>query len=96
MLACIGAWSSAAGMQAFPEAAAGALALRGKVLILDVARISEPNVHTSYDGSAEGRDSPAIDAFFSRLVGRRLQGRVRTQTTRRAVVPNAPRQARRT
>jgi hypothetical protein len=80
-LARIGTWSSAAGMQAFPEAAAGTLVLGGKVLVLDVALIPEPTVHASYAGSAEGRDSPAIDAFFSRLVsdvskggdGRRLR-----------------------
>jgi hypothetical protein len=68
-------------MQAFPEAAAGTLVLGGKVLVLDVALIPEPTVHASYAGSAEGRDSPAIDAFFSRLVsdvskggdGRRLR-----------------------
>ena len=55
-------------MQAFPEATAGTLVLGGKVLVLDVALIPEPSVHASYAGSAEGRDSPAIDAFFSRLV----------------------------
>ncbi|KAI9437579.1 hypothetical protein H4582DRAFT_2111791 [Lactarius indigo] len=80
-LARISAWSSAVGMQAFPEAAAGTLVLGGKVLVLDVALIPEPTVHASYAGSAEGRDSPTMDAFFSRLVsgvskggdGRRLR-----------------------
>ncbi|KAH9166269.1 hypothetical protein EDB89DRAFT_2233010 [Lactarius sanguifluus] len=38
-LARISAWSSAVGMQAFPEAAAGTLVLGGKVLVLDVALI---------------------------------------------------------
>ncbi|KAH8976550.1 hypothetical protein EDB86DRAFT_1810648 [Lactarius hatsudake] len=41
-LARISAWSSAVGMQAFPEAAAGTLVLGGKVLVLDVALIPEP------------------------------------------------------
>ncbi|KAH9032650.1 hypothetical protein EDB84DRAFT_1578531 [Lactarius hengduanensis] len=80
-LARISTWSSAVGMQAFPEAAAGTLVLGGKVLVLDVALIPEPTVHASYAGSAEGRDSPTMDAFFSRLVsgvskggdGRRLR-----------------------
>ncbi|KAH9171210.1 hypothetical protein EDB89DRAFT_2114611 [Lactarius sanguifluus] len=80
-LSRISAWSSAVGMQAFPEAAAGTLVLGGKVLVLDVALIPEPTVHASYAGSAEGRDSPTMDAFFSRLVsgvskggdGRRLR-----------------------
>ncbi|KAH9069834.1 hypothetical protein EDB83DRAFT_2518178 [Lactarius deliciosus] len=67
-LARISAWSSAVGMQAFPEAAAGTLVLGGKVLVLDVALIPEPTVHASYAGSAEGRDSLTMDAFFSRLV----------------------------
>ncbi|KAH9013134.1 hypothetical protein EDB85DRAFT_2296401 [Lactarius pseudohatsudake] len=61
------AWSFAVGMQAFPEAAAGTLVLGGKVLVLDVALMPEPIVHASYAGSAEGRDSPTMDAFFSRL-----------------------------
>ncbi|KAI0267083.1 hypothetical protein BC834DRAFT_969116 [Gloeopeniophorella convolvens] len=64
----ISAWSSAAGMQAFPEAAAGTLVLGGKVLVLDVALLPEPSVHATFAGSTEGRDSPAMDAFFSRLV----------------------------
>lgn len=82
-LARVSACSSAAGMQAYPgpEAPAGTLMLGGKVLVLDVALIPEPVVHASYAGSAEGRDSPAMDAFFSRLVsgiskggdGRRLR-----------------------
>ncbi|KAH9171201.1 hypothetical protein EDB89DRAFT_2230226 [Lactarius sanguifluus] len=63
------------------QAAAGTLVLGGKVLVLDVALIREPFVHASYAGSAEGRDSPTMDAFFSRLVsgvskggdGRRLR-----------------------
>ncbi|KAH9166265.1 hypothetical protein EDB89DRAFT_2233005 [Lactarius sanguifluus] len=67
-LARISASSSAVGIQAFPEAAAGTLVLGGKVLILDVALIPEPTVHASYAGSAEGRDSPTMDGFFSRLV----------------------------
>ncbi|KAH9069869.1 hypothetical protein EDB83DRAFT_2518217 [Lactarius deliciosus] len=66
-LARISAWRSAVGTQAFPEAAAGTLVLGGKVLVLDVALIPEPTVHASYAGSAEGRNSPAMDAFFSRL-----------------------------
>ena len=45
---------------------------RGKVLVLDVALTPEAivlaTVHTSYARSAEGHDSPALDAFFSRLV----------------------------
>ncbi|KAH9983615.1 hypothetical protein BJV74DRAFT_612947 [Russula compacta] len=80
-LARISACSSAAGMQAFPGAAADTLVLGGQVLVLDVALIPEPTVHASYAGSAEDRHSPAMDAFFSRLVsgvskggdGRRLR-----------------------
>ena len=67
-LARISAWSSAAGMQAFPEAAADTLVLGGQVLVLDVALEPEPAVRVSYAGSGEGRHSPAMDAFFSRLV----------------------------
>ena len=62
-------------MQAFPETAAGTLVLGGKVLVLEVALIPEPSVHASYAESAEGRDSPAIDAFFSRLVSDVSKGR---------------------
>lgn len=82
-LARIGAWSAAAGMLTFPGPAAGTLVLGGEVLVLDVALVPEPTVHASYAGSAaaEGRHSPAMDAFFSRLVsgvskgagGRRLR-----------------------
>lgn len=80
-LARINACSSAAGMQSFPGAAADTLLLGGQVLVLDVALIPEPTVHASYAGSAEDRHSPAMDAFFSRLVsgvskggdGRRLR-----------------------
>ncbi len=78
----ISAWSSAAGMQTYPENAPDTLLLGGELLVLDVALLPEPTVHASYAGSAaEGRHSPAMDAFFSRLVsdvskggdGRRLR-----------------------
>ena len=81
-LARISAWSSAAGMQTYPENAPDTLLLGGEVLVLDVALLPEPTVHASYAGSAaEGRHCPAMDAFFSRLVsdvtkggnGRRLR-----------------------
>jgi hypothetical protein len=81
-LARISTWSSAAGMQTFPGAAPDTLLLGGEVLVLDVALAPEPTVHASYAGSAtEGRQCPAKDAFFSRLVsgvykggdGRRLR-----------------------
>jgi len=80
-LARISTWSSAAGMQTFPEPAADTLMLGGQVLVLDVALVPEPTVRVSYAGSAEGRNSQAKDAFFSRLVsgvskgedGRRLR-----------------------
>ena len=55
-------------MQAFPEAAVDTLVLGGQVLMLDVALEPEPAVRVSYDGSGEGRNSPTMDAFFSRLV----------------------------
>jgi hypothetical protein len=79
-LARISAWSSAAGMQTYPETAPDTLLLGGEVLVLDVALVPEPTVHASYPGS-EGRHCPAMDAFFSRLVsdvskggdGRRLR-----------------------
>ena len=52
--------------------------LGGKVLVLDVALTPEATVLAtvlaSYAGSAEGRDSPGIDAFFSRLVGGVFKG----------------------
>jgi hypothetical protein len=65
----ISAWSSAVGMQTYPENAPDTLLLGGEVLILDVALLPEPRVHALYAGSAaEGRHSPAMDAFFSRLV----------------------------
>lgn len=81
-LARISAWSSAAGMQTYPENAPDTLLLGGEVLVLDVALLPEPTVHASYAGSAaEGRHCPAMDAFISRLVsdvskggdGRRLR-----------------------
>lgn len=71
-LARLSAWSSAAGMQAFPpeEGADATLMLGGQVLVLDVtlAAAAEPTVKMSYAGSGEGRPSPAMDALFSRLV----------------------------
>jgi hypothetical protein len=68
-LARISAWSSAAGMQTYPENAPDTLLLGGEVLVLDVAFLPEPTVHASYAGSAaEGRHSLAMDAIFSRLV----------------------------
>ena len=81
-LARISAWSSAAGMQTYPESAPDTLLLGGEVLVLDVALLPEPTVHASYAGSAaEGCHCPAMDAYFSRLVsdvskggdGRRLR-----------------------
>jgi len=64
-----------------PEPAADPLMLGGQVLVLDVALAPEPTVRVSYAGSVEGRNSPAMDAFLSRLVrgvskgedGRRLR-----------------------
>jgi hypothetical protein len=55
----ISAWSSAAGMQTYPENAPDTLLLAGEVfLVLDVALLPEPTVHASYAGSAtEGRHS---------------------------------------
>jgi len=59
-------------MQAFPpeEGADATLMLGGQVLVLDVtlAAAAEPTVKMSYAGYGEGRPSPAMDAFFSRLV----------------------------
>ena len=55
-------------MQVFPEATARTLVPGGKMLVLDFALIPEPCMHAWYAGSAECRDSPAIDAFFSRRV----------------------------
>jgi hypothetical protein len=83
VLARVSACSSAAGMQAYhgTDSTASTLMLGGKVLLLDVTFVPEPAVHVSYAGSAEGRNSPSMDAFFSRLVsavskggdGRRLR-----------------------
>jgi hypothetical protein len=57
-LARISAWSSALGMQTYPESAPDMLLLGGEVLVLDVALLPEPTVHASYVGSAaEGRHS---------------------------------------
>jgi hypothetical protein len=81
-LARISAWSSAVGMQTYPENTPDTFLLGGEVLDLDVALLPEPTVHAPYAGSAaEGHHSPAMDAFFSRLVsdvskggdGRRLR-----------------------
>jgi hypothetical protein len=60
-------------MQAFPpeEGVDTTLILGGQVLVLDVtlaAAAIEPTVKMSYAGSGEGRPSPAMDVFFSRLV----------------------------
>jgi hypothetical protein len=60
-------------MQAFPpeEGVDTTLMLGGQVLVLDVtlaASAIEPTVKMAYAGSGEGRPSPAMDAFFSRLV----------------------------
>ena len=80
-LARISAWSSAAGMQAFSpeEGADTTLMLGGEVLVLDVtlaastSAAAEPTVRMSYAGSGEGRPSPAMDGFFSRLVRRAIK-----------------------
>jgi hypothetical protein len=59
-------------MQAFPpeEGANTTLMLGGEVLVLDVtlAASAPPTMRMSYEGSGEARPSPAMDAFFSRLV----------------------------
>ncbi len=63
------AWSSAAGMQTYPESTLDTLLLGAEVIVLDVALLPEPTVHALYAGSAaEGRHCPAMDVFFSRLV----------------------------
>ena len=67
VLARISALSSAAGMQAYPPEA-DTMMLGGQVVVLDVGLVPEPTVRTSYAGSGEDRHSPAMDAFFSRLV----------------------------
>jgi len=70
VLARICALSSAAGMQAYPPEPPGAdtMMLGGQVVVLDVGLVPEPTVRASYAGSGEDRHSPAMDAFFSRLV----------------------------
>ena len=42
---------------------------------MDVVLIPGAAVHASYARSAEGRNSPAIDALFSRLVSGDSEGR---------------------
>lgn len=70
VLARISALSSAVGMQAYPPEPPGAdtMMLGGQVVVLDVGLVPEPTVRASYAGSGEDRHSPAMDAFFSRLV----------------------------
>jgi len=50
--------------------------LGGQVVVLDVGFVPEPTVRASYAGSGSGEDrhSPAMDAFFSRLVGGVVKG----------------------
>ena len=85
-LARIIAWSSAAGMQAFPEVAAGALVLRGKV------RAECARVVRRVGGGPQFSCSICLLLVASK---RRLQGRVWTQITRCAGVSNGVRRTRR-
>ena len=68
MLARIRAWRSSIRMQAFPGAAARTLVLGRK------APIPRATVHALYAESAEGRDSPVVGAFYSRLVSGVFKG----------------------